>query len=266
MVNYPLKEHYNMDDFREIVAILRHPGGCPWDMAQDHHSIRRDLIEETCELAEAIDNDDLPLMQEELGDVMMQVLMHASMEEDAGHFDINDVADTACKKLIFRHPHVFGEVKVKDVEEELNNWDDLKRQEKSQKTYTDTLEAVARTLPALWRAEKLQKKAAKANFVWPDLSGAAEKLREEHRELDAALADGRQESIAEEIGDLLFAAVNVARFSGIDPEEALHQSCEKFIRRFAATEADLEGDMKDHSLAEQLAAYHHAKAEDQDHE
>lgn len=259
MVEYTQKEHYNVDDFREIVAILRHPGGCPWDMAQNHHSIRRELIEETCELAEAIDNDDLSLMREELGDVMMQVLMHASMEEDAGHFDLDDVADTACKKLIFRHPHVFGQVQVKDVEEELSNWDDLKRQEKGQKTYTDTLNAVARTLPALWRAEKLQKKAAKAGFDWPDISGAADKLREEHAEVEEALAEGNPAHIAEELGDLLFATVKVCRFAGVDPEDALNAASEKFIRRFAATEAALEGDMKAHTLEEMVAAYRRAK-------
>lgn len=266
MVEYTFKEHYTVDDFREIVAILRHPGGCPWDMVQDHHSIRRDLIEETCELAEAIDNDDTDLMKEELGDVLMQVLMHASMEEDAGHFDINDVADAVAKKMIFRHPHVFGEVKVKDVEEELNNWDELKRQEKSQTTYTDTLNAVARTLPALWRAEKIQKKAGKANFVWPNLEQAMNKLHEEESELDAAVTEGDKAHITEEIGDLLYAAVNVARFCGVDPEAALHGSCEKFIRRFADTEAALEGDMKDYSLEEQMAAYLSAKAKEKGHE
>ncbi len=266
MVQYKLKPRYTLDDFREIVAILRHPGGCPWDMAQDHHSIRRNLIEETCELAEAIDADDIPLMQEELGDVLMQVLMHANMEEDAGHFDISDVADAACKKLIFRHPHVFGQSEVTDREALTNAWDNLKRQEKGQTTYTDTLEAVARTLPALWRAEKLQKKAAKARFTWPDLSGAVKKLQEEQQELEDALGQGCQASIAEEIGDLLFAAVHVACFSGVDPEAALHQSCEKFIRRFAATEAALPGDMKDHSPAEQLAAYQRIKGEEQKHE
>lgn len=259
MVDYKQKEHYNLSDFREIIAILRHPGGCPWDQAQDHHSIRRNLLEEAYELAEGIDQENLTLMQEELGDVLMQVLFHASIEEDAGHFDIDDVADYACKKLIFRHPHVFGSVKVAGTDEVLTNWDELKRQEKHQSSYTDTLNAVARTLPATWRAEKIQRKAAKANFDWPDISGAVEKLREEEAEAEAALQEGDQAHIAEEIGDLLFAAVNLARLAGVDPEDALNATSEKFIARFGRMEASVEGDLAALSPKEQLAAYQQAK-------
>lgn len=259
MIDYKQKERYTLEDFREIVALLRHPGGCPWDQVQTHHSIRRNLLEETYELLEAIDTGNQELMEEELGDVMMQVLFHASMEEDAGHFDIEDVADHACKKLIFRHPHVFGDVQVECVEEELSIWDELKRSEKHHTSYADTLNAVARTLPATWRAEKLQKKAAKAGFDWPDISGQMDKVEEELSEVKQALAEGRQEHIFEEIGDLLFAAVNLSRRAGVDPEFALNAANEKFLRRFAATEALLEGDMAQHSLEEQLAAYRQAK-------
>ncbi len=261
MVDYKQKEHYDLNDFREIIAILRHPGGCPWDGAQTHHSIRRNLLEEAYELAEGIDREDLDLMEEELGDVLMQVLFHASIEEDAGHFDIDDVADRACKKLIFRHPHVFAARQVEGTEEVLVNWEELKREEKHQSSYTDTLNAVARTLPALWRAEKLQSKAAKAHFDWPDISGAVDKLREEHAEVEEALAEGDHAHIAEEIGDLLFAAVNLARWSGVDPEDALNATCEKFIRRFARMEAAAKGDLADLSLDEQLALYRKAKEE-----
>ncbi|MCD7887165.1 MAG: nucleoside triphosphate pyrophosphohydrolase [Clostridiales bacterium] len=261
MVDYKQKEHYDLNDFREIIAILRHPGGCPWDGAQTHHSIRRNLLEEAYELAEGIDREDLDLMEEELGDVLMQVLFHASIEEDAGHFDIDDVADRACKKLIFRHPHVFAARQVEGTEEVLVNWEELKREEKHQSSYTDTLNAVARTLPALWRAEKLQSKAAKAKFDWPDISGAVDKLRDEHAEVEEALAEGDQAHIAEEIGDLLFAAVNLARWSGVDPEDALNATCEKFIRRFARMETAAEGDLADLSLDEQLALYRQAKEE-----
>lgn len=262
MIEYKQKERYTLEDFREIVAILRHPGGCPWDQVQTHQSIRRNLLEETYELLEAIDTENLELMREELGDVMMQVLFHASMEEDAGHFNIEDVADHACKKLIFRHPHVFGDAHVECVEQELSIWDDLKRQEKHQSSYTETLEAVARTLPATWRAEKLQKKAAKANFDWPDISGQVSKAEEELAEVKEALAQGNQEHIFEEIGDLLFAVVNVARRAGVDPEFALNAANEKFIRRFAATESLLEGDMAQYDLNRQLAAYRKAKDEE----
>lgn len=259
MVDYKQKEHYSLNDFREIIAILRHPGGCPWDGQQTHQSIRRNLLEEAYELAEGIDQENLDLMEEELGDVLMQVLFHASIEEDAGHFDIDDVADRACKKLIFRHPHVFGATKVEGTDEVLVNWDELKRQEKHQESYTDTLNAVARTLPALWRAEKIQKKAAKANFDWPDISGAVNKLREEHAEVEEALEQGDQAHIAEEVGDLLFAAVNLARFAGVDPEDALNATCEKFISRFEKMEESAEGDLKALSLEEQLACYQKAK-------
>lgn len=259
MVNYTQKSKYDLNDFREIVAILRHPGGCPWDMVQTHESIRRDLLEETAELAEAIDTGDLDLMREELGDVLMQVLFHSSIEEDAGHFDINDVADYAAKKMIYRHPHVFGDVTVSDLEEELNNWDALKRKEKAQNNYTDVLNAVARTLPATWRAEKVTKKAAKAGFDWKEMDSAIDKVEEEFGEVKEAIAEGDRDHISEEIGDLLFAAVNLARWNGVDPEAALHATTEKFIRRFAITEAALEGDMKNHSIEEMLAAYKIAK-------
>ena len=259
MIEYEQKERYTLEDFRNIVAILRHPGGCPWDQAQTHHSIRRNLLEETYELLEAIDTENTELMREELGDVMMQVLFHASMEEDAGRFDIEDVADHACKKLIFRHPHVFGDAHVECVEEELSIWDDLKRQEKHQSSYTETLDAVARTLPATWRAEKLQKKAAKAGFDWPDISGQLNKVGEEFSEVKEALAQGEKDHIFEEVGDLLFAVVNLARGGGVDPEFALNAANEKFLRRFAATEALLEGDMAQYDLEQQLAAYQKAK-------
>lgn len=259
MVNYTQKPQYDLNDFREIVAILRHPGGCPWDMVQTHQTIRRDLLEETAELAEAIDTENLDLMKEELGDVLMQVLFHAGIEEDAGHFDINDVADYAAKKMIYRHPHVFGDVQVSDLEEELNNWDALKRKEKNQSSYTDVLNAVARTLPATWRAEKVTKKAAKAGFDWPKMSDAIDKVEEEFSEVKEAIAEGDQAHISEEIGDLLFAAVSLARWNGVDPESALHATTEKFIRRFALTESALEGDMKEHTIEEMLAAYRKAK-------
>lgn len=255
MVDYRQKERYDLNDLREIIHILRHEGGCPWDQEQTHESIRRDLIEETCELAEAIDQKSLPGMEEELGDVLMQVIFHADIEADEGHFDLDDVADHIAKKMIFRHPHVFGETQVSGTGEVLQNWDALKRQEKHQDTYTDTLNAVARTLPALWRAEKVQKKAAKAGFQWPGtadavqkvteeagfqwpgIADAVKKVTEEAEEVRRAVADDEgRERLAEELGDLLFAAVNAARLAGEDPEALLHAATEKFIRRFERVE------------------------------
>ena len=162
MVDFEFREHYTIDDLRRIVAILRHPGGCPWDAEQTHESLRRCLMEECCEVLEAIDRRDDALLCEELGDVLLQVVFHTSLAEDTGRFDLDAVADGICKKMIFRHPHVFGSASADTTEEVLSNWDTLKREEKGIENDADALRAVARTLPALWRAEKVLKKAAKA--------------------------------------------------------------------------------------------------------
>ncbi len=251
MINFVRKERYGMKDLENIVSILRAPGGCPWDMEQTHASLRRGLMEESCEVIEAINEESPGHLKEELGDVLLQVVFHADIEKDAGRFDLEDVADGICKKLIFRHPHVFGDVTVSGTDEVLSNWEDLKREEKSQQTYTDTLNAVAKSLPALWRAEKVQKKAKKAGFDWPDAQGAVDKLSEELSELREAIAQGT--NVEEELGDLLFAAVNVSRFVHADPEETLNAATEKFISRFAKVEelAKAQGqDMAQMSLTE----------------
>ena len=234
MLDFQCKESYGVNDLTHIVRILRGEGGCPWDREQTHESIRRNFLEETYEAVEAIDEGSPEHLKEELGDVLMQVVFHACLEEEAGRFDLDDVADGVCKKLIYRHPHVFGDVKVSGTEQVLDNWDALKRREKSQETYTDTLKAVAKSLPSLWRAEKVQKKAKKAGFDWPDASGAVDKLHEELSEVEAAAAG--QGDLEEEIGDLLFSVVNVARHWKVDPELALHRACEKFIGRFSKVE------------------------------
>ncbi len=235
MVDWTTKHSYDCKDLENIVRILRHPGGCPWDQEQTHRSIRRNFLEEVYEVAEAIDNEDVDGLKEELGDVLLQVYFHASIEEDAGRFTLDDVADGVCKKLIYRHPHVFGEVNVRSTDEVLSNWEELKKREKHQDTQADAVDAVARTLPALWRAEKVKKKAAKAGFDWADVSGALDKLSEELEELRAAALDGEGDP-AEELGDLLLAAVSVGRYLGADPEEALHAACDKFSARFRKTE------------------------------
>ena len=239
MINFERKTAYNVEDLRQIVRLLRAPGGCPWDGAQTHESIRRNFIEEAYEVAEAIDEKDPAHLREELGDVLLQVLFHASIEEDAGRFSLDDVADGICKKLIFRHPHVFGEGGDGSAE----SWEELKRQEKGQTTYTETLQGVAKSLPGLWRAEKIQAKAEKAGFEWPNIQAAMDKRAEELGELQTAVAD--HSNIEEELGDLLFAAVKIARFFHIDAEEALAGTCEKFIRRFAGVEAAVTAQGKD---------------------
>ena len=251
MVDFQYKDSYGVKDLEEIVRILRAPGGCPWDAEQTHQSIRRNFLEEAYEAVEAIDEDSPEHLEEELGDVLLQVVMHARMEQEAGRFDLDGVADGICKKLIYRHPHVFGDVAVSGTGEVLSNWEALKRKEKGQATNTDALEAVARALPALWRAEKVQKKARKAGFDWPDVSGALDKLTEELSELKEAVATGG--NVAEELGDLLFSAVNAARFLKVDPEDALNGATDKFIGRFRRVEAGAAGQgkaMEDMSLAE----------------
>lgn len=260
MIDFVRKESYDLKDLEQIVSILRAPGGCPWDAEQTHGSIRRNMIEEACEAAEAIDEQSPEHLKEELGDVLLQVFLHSEMEKEEGRFTVHDVADGICKKLIFRHPHVFGEVQVHNSEEVLVNWDQLKRQEKSQETYTDTLTAVAKSLPALWRAEKVQKKAKKAGFDWSDVAGPVDKLYEELSELKDAMAQGT--NVQEEFGDLLFSMVNVSRFLKVDPEEALNSATEKFISRFARVEqmALAEGkDMAQMSLEELDKLWERAK-------
>lgn len=254
MINFVRKSRYDYADALEIIRLLRSEDGCPWDKVQTHRSIRRGLLEEAYEAAEAIDLDDPVLMQEELGDVLMQVIFHADIEKDAGRFTMDDVCDGMVKKLLFRHPHVFGTAHEDSPESVLVSWDKLKRQEKGQATVTDTLNSVARSLPGLWRAEKIQSKAAKAGFDWPDVKGALDKLEEETGELRRAVESG--EGVAEELGDVLFAAVKVARFAGVDPEDAIAATCEKFIRRFRAVEegAARQGRSPDQLSLEEMTA------------
>ena len=234
MVNFELKSHYDYHDLLEVIHILRSPGGCPWDIEQTHESIRRGFLEETYEAIEAINRKDTALLCEELGDVLMQVVFHADIESDAGRFTMDEVIDGVVKKLVFRHPHVFASVQADTTEEVLVNWDILMKEEKGQQTATSTLESVATTLPQLCRAEKTQSMAAKAGVDWPSVDGALDKLDEETAELRRAVETG--EGVEEELGDVLFAAVKVARFSGVDPEEALSRTCEKFISRFRKVE------------------------------
>lgn len=242
MVDFQKKEKYNFNDLLRIMEILRAPDGCMWDREQDHQSIRRNFIEETYEVCEAIDEQDPEHLKEELGDVLLQVVFHTEMEKEKGVFDIGDVADGICKKLIYRHPHIFGSVEVGSSEEILRNWDELKRKEKHQETDTSALESVAKSLPGLIRAEKLQKKAAKVGFDWKNAQGVLEKVEEELDEVKRAVAgDGDPE---EEIGDLLFAAVNVARHLKVDPERAMEKTCNKFVRRFAEMERQAQQENK----------------------
>lgn len=245
------KKKFNIDDLLEIMRDLRKPGGCPWDREQDHHSIRNDFIEETYEAIDAIDRESTVDMCEELGDVLLQVVFHSQIEAEKNGFDFQDVCDGICKKLIERHPHVFGEISVKNSREVLENWDTIKQKSKHQTTFTDTLKSVPMSFPALMRADKVQKRAKKAGFDWDNVKDASQKLDEELEEFKEALLENDGTHAEEEFGDLLFSMVNVSRFMGINSEKALHAATDKFINRFEKTEiiAQKKGiDMKKSSL------------------
>lgn len=220
------KERYDLWDLTRVLRRLRGENGCPWDREQTHKTLARYLIEEAYETSQAVNEEDWDHVAEELGDVLLQVLFHADIETGRGRMTIDDIADAECKKLIFRHPFLFGG--------EAESWDELKQKEKGQKTTGEAMAGVARSLPATWRAEKIQKKAAKTGFRWESADEALDKLAEETGELREAVRD--HTNIDEELGDVLFAAVRVASTLERDPEQALHAACEKFIRRFTAME------------------------------
>ena len=234
--NFEFKNRYNCEDLVHIVTLLRGPGGCPWDAEQTHESIRKNFIEETYEAVEAINKKDPAMLREELGDVLLQIMLHTEMEREKGVFGFDDVCDEICKKLIVRHPHVFGEITVSSTDEVLTNWDAIKAATKHQKTVTESILSIPREFPALMRAQKTQHKAAKAGFDWSEISGAIEKIGEETAEVKAALAENDPDKIADELGDLLFAAVNVCRFAHTDAEEALTAATDKFTDRFRLVE------------------------------
>lgn len=263
MVDFQRKEKYGIDDLLEIVRLLRGEGGCPWDREQTHKSIRADLIEETCEVLEAIDTEDAASLREELGDVLLQVAMHCRMEEENNSFDFGDVCDEVCKKLIVRHPHVFGDTMVRDTEDVLKNWDSIKMETKGQDTYTDTLNSIAKSLPALMRAQKVGKRAKRAGMDFKSADDAIACIGLEKDELAEAIASGDKQAVEEEIGDLLFSCVNAARHLGVDAELALRAATNKFISRFAKTEelVSIDSyDMKELSIEELDVYWDKAKA------
>ena len=216
MIDFMGKPDYGYEDLLELVRVLRAPDGCPWDRVQTHGSIRRNFIEEVYEACEAIDADDPDLLREELGDVLLHVVFHASIEQDRGRFTMDDVCDTVVKKMISRHPALFGR-------DEGLSWDEIKRQEHGYSMLSEELDSVARSLPALWRAEKLQKKAAAAKYPLPA----------------SALPDPDGDP-AEAVGDLLFQAVNLARRFQVDPEQALNQRCDAFLAQVRRDETGRE--------------------------
>ncbi len=235
-MNFERKEKYGFNDLVDIMKILRSPDGCPWDRVQTHESIRQDFIEETYEAIEAIDTCDTELLREELGDVMLQVVFHSVMEEEKGSFDISDVCDEVCKKLIIRHPHVFSDTIADTPEEVLKNWDKIKMNTKSQKSQSEVLASVSKALPALMYSQKIQKKAAKVGFDFENTDDTLKKVEEELCELKTAIKNNDEENMSEELGDLLFSVVNVARFINVNSEKALYDATMKFTERFSKVE------------------------------
>ena len=236
------KKSYDIWDLVQIVRVLRSKDGCPWDKVQTHESIKKDLLEETYEVMEAIDCKSPEMMQEELGDVLLQVVFHTVLESEQSHFELEDVTNDVCRKLIVRHPHVFGDVNVDGVDDVLRNWDSIKMDTKGQETFTDTLKSVPKNFPALMRAQKLGKRAAKSGLDFEDEYAAFEGLKSEVTETQEVLAD--KQKAAQELGDLMFSCVNVARKLGLDAEELLSQANEKFLERFEKVENSVTADEK----------------------
>jgi MazG family protein len=230
-------EPHGMDQLRQIVAKLRGPDGCPWDREQSHESLRSGLIEEAYEVVEAIERRDDVHLCEELGDLLLQPVMHAQIAAEEKRFTLNDVIRVLTEKLIRRHPHVFGEKKLGDTEAVLKQWDEIKQAEKG--APDSVLAGISQSLPALMRAEKVQKRAARVGFDWSRMEEVVAKIREETAEVEAAITSGNQQQLEEELGDLLFSVVNLTRKAGCEAELALAAATAKFTNRFQKLEAKL---------------------------
>ncbi|MGV3616830.1 MAG: nucleoside triphosphate pyrophosphohydrolase [Fimbriimonas sp.] len=227
-----------VDQLAHICDRLLGPGGCPWDQAQTHESLKKHLIEEAYEVLDAIDSGSSEALREELGDLLLQPVLHAQMRRyRTGEWGLDEVAESISEKLVRRHPHVFGSVDVADADEVLRNWDRIKQTEKGEERPRSVLAGVPRSLPALLRAFEVSKRAVRVGFEWPDADGVLAKLQEEANELREAIASGDQEHIESELGDLLFTVVNIARWAKVEPEEALRKMVDRFTRRFMTMEA-----------------------------
>lgn len=236
MIPYEKKEHYTIDDLAEIVTLLRSEEGCPWDKVQTHQSIRSDLIEETYEVIEAIDQDDPEMLREELGDLLLQVVFHTRIETEQEHFTLEDVCTDICNKLIVRHPHVFSTVQADTTEEVLKNWDAIKEETKHQTTRTQTLEAVAKTLPALMRAQKVCKRAMKDHNRFLCNESALASVTECKHTLEEAMHMEDPEQITRAMGELLFCCAGMAQTLGLSAEQVLTDTTNQFISCFRVME------------------------------
>ena len=252
----------SLDELVKIVAQLRAPGGCPWDIEQTHESIIPDMLDEVYEFFESIDEKNPEHMREELGDVLLQIVFHSQIESEKSTFTFDDVAAEISEKLIRRHPHVFGNETVADTEEVLKNWEQIKKSEKGKEDRLYITDGVPKNLPALVRAEKLGKKVKRYGFEWAEVSSALDKVEEEFAEFRVALEAGDMENAHEELGDILFSLVNVARYEKISAEEALRHTTNKFIKRFNYIEESYGFDgeaMKSATLEELDARWDEAK-------
>jgi MazG family protein len=249
-----------------IMARLRDPEkGCPWDVEQNFSTIAPYTIEEAYEVAEAIAKGDMGELRDELGDLLLQVVFHAQMASEAGDFTFEDVVQSICDKMIRRHPHVFADAQIKSAEAQVENWETIKAQERKDKKNERTLANIPAALPALMRAQKLQSRAARVGFDWPDTQGVIAKIKEELAEVEAAITSGDAKHTEEELGDLLFAVTNLARFVGADAETALRGTNAKFTRRFEYIEDALavhNRSVKEASLDEMETLWNKAKAEE----
>lgn len=256
---------YGMTEFERLVGImarLRGPGGCPWDAQQTHESLQQYMVEEVYEVLEAVEAGDMDRLCGELGDLLLQIVFHAQLASEEQRFGIEDVCRKISDKLEYRHPHVFGTVRVRDADEVLTNWEHLKNREAEHRNRTSALDGVPRALPALQQAAELQKKAAKVGFDWPEMTGPLQKV---HEELGELLRASSQHDVEAELGDLLFAIVNCARFMKVDPEGALRAASTRFSRRFRHVEAEAEAQgrsLHDMDLAAMDELWEQAKAEE----
>ncbi|CDF59091.1 nucleoside triphosphate pyrophosphohydrolase [Thermobrachium celere] len=252
----------DFNDLLDIMEKLRSDEGCPWDREQTHESLKRYLIEEAYEVVDAIDKDDMDELCEELGDVLLQIVFHSQIAREFGEFNIYDVINGICDKMIKRHPHVFGNIEVDSVKEVLDNWQEIKKKEKRIESYFEEMQRIPKSMPSLLRSYKIQEKAKEVGFDWDNVSKAIKKIEEEYKEVLEAVNIGDNNLIEEEIGDLMFAVVNVARFCNINPEMALTKTIEKFIKRFEyieKTAVSLGKNLKDMSLSEMDELWNQSK-------
>jgi len=234
-LNFEFKDKYNINDLLRIMEILRSPEGCPWDREQNHRSIKKNLIEETYEVVEAINKDDKELLREELGDLLLQIVFHSQMEKEQGVFDFDSVCDGICKKLIERHPHVFGTLEVKDSKEVLENWEQIKRRTKKRDTVADALEAIPKELPALMRSDKIVSKAEGSYFEKKGVKEAAKALCDFARDIEN---EDKPAESAEFVGKLLFETVRLSRALKVDPEDALARYCTSLVEELKAAKPE----------------------------